>query len=70
VVTGTPQAQLRRSLGNSVSRVDAAQVEEVRPTVQVQDMLSTNVPGVRVMLGGGEVGAGGNVRIRGPIASP
>jgi len=28
-------------------------------------MLSTTVPGVRVMLGGGEVGTGGNVRIRG-----
>ncbi len=65
VVTGTAQAQLRRSLGTSVGRVQAAEMEELRPAVDVQQMLSANVPGVRVMLGGGEVGSGGNIRIRG-----
>ena len=65
VVTGTVQAQLKRSLGTSVGRVEAAQMEEIRPAVDVQQMLSSSVPGVRVMLGGGEVGSGGNIRIRG-----
>ena len=36
-----------------------------RPAPNVQDLLSKGVAGVRVMSSGGDVGSGGNIRIRG-----
>lgn len=65
VVTGTPQQATRRSLGNAVGRVRVSQLEEVAPAPNVQDLLSKGVPGLRVMSAGGDVGSGGNIRIRG-----
>ncbi len=65
VVTGTPQQQAMRSLGTAVGRVRVSQIEEVAPAPNIQDLLSKGVPGVRVMSSGGDVGAGGNIRIRG-----
>src|SRR5690606_22001960 len=65
VVTGTAGGQQARALGNVVGRLSAEQVQELAPTANVSDMLSVNVPGVRIMATGGEVGAGGIQRIRG-----
>lgn len=65
VVTGTAGGQQSRALGNVVGRVSAAEVQAVTPVTNVTDMLSTNVPGVRIMASGGEVGSGGIQRIRG-----
>jgi TonB-linked SusC/RagA family outer membrane protein len=65
VVTGTPQQAAKRALGNALGKVRVSQVEEVAPTPNVQDLLSKGVPGVRVMSAGGDVGSGGNIRIRG-----
>ncbi len=65
VVTGTAGGQQARALGNVVGRVSAAEIQELAPTPNVSDMLSVNVPGVRIMATGGEVGAGGVQRIRG-----
>ncbi len=65
VVTGTPQQAAKRALGNALGRVRVSQIEEVAPTPNVQDLLSKGVPGVRVMSAGGDVGSGGNIRIRG-----
>ncbi len=65
VVTGTPQQATKRALGNSLGRVRVGQVEEVAPSPNVQDLISKGVPGVRVMSAGGDVGSGGNIRIRG-----
>jgi hypothetical protein len=49
VVTGTPQQQAMRSLGNALGKVRVSQVEEIAPAPNVQNLLSTGVPGVRVM---------------------
>lgn len=65
VVTGTPQQASKRALGNALGKVRVSQVEEVAPAPNVQDLLSKGVPGVRVMSAGGDVGSGGNIRIRG-----
>jgi TonB-linked SusC/RagA family outer membrane protein len=65
VVTGTVGERQRRSIGNVVGRLDASNLQEVAPVTQVQDMLSAQVPGVRIMRSGGEIGTGGTTRIRG-----
>ncbi|HET9986417.1 MAG TPA: SusC/RagA family TonB-linked outer membrane protein [Longimicrobiales bacterium] len=64
VVTGTPNQQVKRALGNAVGKVRASELTELAPPPNVQALVST-VPGVRVMSGGGDIGAGGNTRVRG-----
>ena len=64
VVTGTPEAQTKRELGNAIGLVNAAEVTKVAPPPNVQQLLN-NVSGVRVQSAGGDVGSGGNTRIRG-----
>ena len=64
VVTGTPLEQTKRQLGNAVGTIQAAQIQEIAPEPKVQNMLNA-VPGVRVQAAGGDVGSGGNTRIRG-----
>jgi len=65
VVTGTVGERQQRAIGNVVGRVDAVELQQIAPQVRVQDMLSTTVPGVRIMSSGGEIGTGGTARIRG-----
>jgi len=65
VVTGTAGEQQRRTLGNAVGKVGVSDIIQVAPPVKLQDVLSVNVPGVRVIRASGEVGAGGPTRIRG-----
>ena len=64
VVTGTPTAQSRRELGNALGQVNVSELLKVAPKPNVQQLLNV-VPGVRVQSGGGDVGSGGNTRIRG-----
>src|SRR5690606_14108624 len=64
IVTGTPQQQQRRALGNSVGTVDVSRLVEVAPPPNAQRLMSS-VPGVNVMSGGGDIGASANIRIRG-----
>jgi TonB-linked SusC/RagA family outer membrane protein len=64
VVTGTPQPQSRRALGNALGKVKASEIAQVAPPPNVQQLLNT-VPGVRVQSAGGDVGSGGNTRVRG-----
>ena len=64
VVTGTPLGSSKRELGNSVGIVNAADIVALAPPPNVQQLLN-NVPGVRVQSAGGDVGSGGNTRIRG-----
>ena len=65
VVTGVVGEQAARAVGNVIGQVNAADLEELAPAQDVQRMLSATVPGVRVSMGGGEIGAGGTTRIRG-----
>ena len=64
-VTGTAGAQRARSLGNTVGTVEASQVNRISPLSHVESLLTGAVPGVTVGVGGGEVGTGSNIRIRG-----
>ncbi len=64
VVTGTPMASSKREIGNAVGIVNAADVVELAPPPNTQQLLN-NVAGVRIASAGGDVGSGGNTRIRG-----
>jgi TonB-dependent SusC/RagA subfamily outer membrane receptor len=64
VVTRTPEDQTKRELGNAIGVVNAAEVVKLAPPPNVQQLLN-GVSGVRVQSGGGDVGSGGNTRIRG-----
>ena len=67
VVTGTPGAQLRRSLGNVVGRIDAAEIQEKFRASTLEELLvGSGTPGLTVDLGSNaKVASGGNIRIRG-----
>lgn len=65
VVTGTAGGQRSRAIGNVVGTLDAAELQEIAPATDVQQMLNGQVPGVRIMSTGGAVGTGGVMRIRG-----
>lgn len=64
VVTGTPEAVSKRSLGNSIGMVDVAKKVEEAPPPTVQKLLGA-ATGVAILSGGGDVGAGASTRIRG-----
>jgi len=65
VVTGTADQAQQRTLGNAIGRLNVAENIVVAPPSKLQDLLSLNVPGVRVLRGSGEVGTGGVTQIRG-----
>ena len=65
VVTGVAGDQQARSLGNAIASVSAAELTEVAPPATFESLLSGQVPGLNVATGGGEVGGGANIRIRG-----
>jgi TonB-linked SusC/RagA family outer membrane protein len=65
VVTGTAGAQQARSLGNTVGRVRADELNQIAPPSDVESLLTGSVPGMNVAAGGGEIGTGSNIRIRG-----
>ena len=65
VVTGTAGAQQARSLGNTVGNVRADDLNRLAPPADVESLLSGQVAGMNVAVGGGEVGGGANIRIRG-----
>ena len=66
VVTGTSgRGQARRTLGNSISAVNAAELTEVAPISDVRQLLQGRTPGVMLLNSTGVVGGGGRMRIRG-----
>ena len=66
IVTGTAGEAQKRSLGNVVGSIDVANTLALAgPPAKLQDMMSVNVPGVRVIRASGAVGSGGVTRIRG-----
>ncbi|MEO8452667.1 MAG: TonB-dependent receptor plug domain-containing protein, partial [Gemmatimonadota bacterium] len=65
VVTGTVGEAATRSLGNSIGKINVSATAEIAPPTKIQDLLSVNVPGVRVMRASGAIGSGGITRIRG-----
>jgi TonB-dependent SusC/RagA subfamily outer membrane receptor len=65
VVTGTAGGVQRRAIGNVVATVSAEKQLESRNPESVQTLLSGSTPGVMINVGVGNVGAGGNMVIRG-----
>lgn len=65
IVTGTPGGTQRRALGNSVARVNAAQIAEQAVVTNVQEMLAGRTPGLRFGRVDGQVGGGSGITIRG-----
>lgn len=65
VVTGTPGGATRRSLGNAISTINAAEIVERAPITNVNDLLMARTPGLTLMPGAGTVGTSASVRIRG-----
>ncbi len=63
VVTGAAGASRRREIGSTIEQIDVADVPS-RPT-QVGSMLQAAAPGIDIMAGGGEVGQGQRIVLRG-----
>jgi TonB-linked SusC/RagA family outer membrane protein len=65
VVTGTAGGEQLRSLGTSVATVNVADVAQKTTIPSVDALLNGRTPGVVILPGTGQVGAGANIRIRG-----
>src|SRR6185503_1988619 len=65
VVTGTAGATEKRKLGNTVSTVNAAQVAEHMPVVDVGQLIAGRSAGVNMITTQGNVGSAGQIKIRG-----
>jgi TonB-linked SusC/RagA family outer membrane protein len=65
VVTGTPGATEKRTLGNDVSSIKAEQLTQNVPVPNVTEMLQGRAAGVNVVTNSGAVGTSAVVRIRG-----
>lgn len=65
IVTTATGDQQSRELGNSVSKIQTAQLVETAPTTNLSQVLSGRVAGVSVLQSSGTSGAGARVRVRG-----
>jgi len=65
VVTGTAGGTQRRAIGNVVTTIDAGTVLSTAPVTNVDQLLAQRTPGLMMMPGGGNVGTGSAIRIRG-----
>ena len=65
IVTGTAEAVERRSLGNSVTKIDATAVQLAAPAVNISSLINGRAPGVVMVAGSGAIGSGPRFRIRG-----
>lgn len=65
VVTGTAGGTQRRAVGNVVGRISAAEITEVAPVANVQQLIGGRTAGVSILSGAGQVGSGQRIRIRG-----
>jgi TonB-dependent SusC/RagA subfamily outer membrane receptor len=65
VVTGTPEAETRRSLGNAVSEIDVADNLAQTGATDVGSVLNGRAPGVDIVNNQGIVGSGPDIYIRG-----
>lgn len=65
VVTGTGGAVEKKTLGNSITTIDAADVTARNTITNVSELLQGKAPGVSVLPGSGAPGTAGEIRIRG-----
>ncbi len=65
VVTGVAGETQRRALGQSLARIGAADIQEIAPVREMQDILQGRAPGAFVRQASGVVGTGAQITIRG-----
>lgn len=65
VVTGTPGATSKRTLGNSVTTLDAEDLTSKTTVTTVTELLQGKSPGVQILPNSGIPGAAADIRIRG-----
>jgi TonB-linked SusC/RagA family outer membrane protein len=65
VVTGTAGSAERRTLGNSITQLDVADLTAKTSVVNVTEVLQSKSPGVTILPGSGVPGTAGEIRIRG-----
>src|SRR5262245_51782692 len=65
VVTGVAGRQTKRSLGNSLSKIDAAVTAEIAPITNVNQLLQGRAAGVTLVNQTGVIGGSSKIRIRG-----
>ena len=65
VITGTAEPVEKRAIGNSVTKIDAASVQNIAPAADVSSLLNGRAAGVVLTGGSGAVGSGPRIRIRG-----
>jgi TonB-linked SusC/RagA family outer membrane protein len=65
VVTGVPGSAPRRTLGNAITMLDVAGVNDKVTNVNVTELLQSKAPGVMILPGGGTPGTGASIRMRG-----
>ncbi len=65
VVTGTGGAAEKRTLGNSITTLDVAELTARNSILNVTEVLQGKTPGVTVLPGSGAPGTAGEIRIRG-----
>ena len=65
IVTGTPGGTQRRSIGNVVTQVRAAEAVEMAHVPNIQSLLNARAPNVVITPATGMVGSGAQIRVRG-----
>jgi TonB-linked SusC/RagA family outer membrane protein len=65
VVTGTAGATTRRTVGNAITTIDAAELTQQNSISTVSEILQSKTPGVTILPGSGAPGTAGEIRIRG-----
>lgn len=65
VVTGTGGATSKRTIGNSITKVDAATVAQRTAITTVTELLQAKSPGLQILPNSGTLGAAADMRIRG-----
>ncbi|MBW3553206.1 MAG: SusC/RagA family TonB-linked outer membrane protein [Gemmatimonadetes bacterium] len=65
VVTGTAGATSKRTLGNSVTTVNAAEMAQQTAITSLTELLQSKTPGVQILTNSGTLGAAADIRIRG-----
>ncbi|HUF27478.1 MAG TPA: TonB-dependent receptor plug domain-containing protein, partial [Gemmatimonadaceae bacterium] len=65
VVTGSPVAAERRTLGNAVTTLDVAELSSKSTVANVTELLQSKTPGVQILPNSGAPGTASEIRVRG-----
>jgi TonB-linked SusC/RagA family outer membrane protein len=65
VVTGTGGSAEKKTLGNSITTLDVAELTQKASILNVAEVLQSKTPGVTILPGSGAPGTAGEIRIRG-----